>query len=1098
MKYRIQDLLDLSGVTKEKEDRLKDEFISLHNFEYPTHRVQARKPDFPIFHDEITKLKNVFITNNNIKKEANHIVFNPLINSRNIGRVKYNFDIPLNIMIDIDLKHDKPFKQYQKDVNKSFKDAYNAAQWLVDQFKNDEHIYMCDTSISGQGVKAIITILSDEFIKTKKEGYRFNWSGALNGMRINKNNANSIDVQNANEHEKVLDHFQINNFYAVNQYLKEHYGLKFYPEKVYKDINYIDSASTTISTATASSLGKNLHINPDNKILYYEIPENYEVKQIKEKNSMKYKNSISHNDIGIENRKFVEYLDKVIRRAKNENDQELLEQIKEKFIEIFGHYSNPLSKPVMYSLKLSDKYTREWFYKNAFIPVQSITGSEWIKRCYDFEKFNNELERMPTENGATTTLQDFFKYIIKPIKTMNFDTNADFFQNKYDRIIEYDKYLAEKKDEIYKTIDNNWKVVMKAKAGAGKTTIIFDYIVEHLEKYFDKGVIVVVIPKNSLLIQLRHIISSKYPDVRIYENFGDNATYTVEEKGVILSSTPKLEYLQNKNISLLVVDEIHNLVKYGQKINSKLPQSQKVVLLSATPEPYLINEQNYYYLNLEKKNKEKQYAKLYYTDNINRKIIDMVDSNRKQLIFQNYIDKNKKLAQIIYEKTGIEFYHLNKREDDDNTQKVLENERLFESHYFATSYINDGINFLNKEWDDVIIVDNGITTVFDIYQLSERFRKVDNLSISIIRKSRKIWGKPFSLKNIDTGIDKIKEEKETIEKLIKNKNNSNYEYDDLVQLPSIIKQLKRNDYIVNPDGIKSIQFDQKFGLFYFFFDDIFEDSLDFYFNYKVYENLYETEDIELKNNKELLNVWVKNHQEVINYLNTITLFDDDIEDEVLENHVIESTTLDELFEGKTETDTTDINLSSEKAKYLFFNNKQFFKYKYYQHLLCKKYEMNIEATFGTDIQFNNKLKRQKKLLIGSSEYKKIDKPAQIERDKINWFVDVIKKNVNPIFDKKDNRYYKVEDIYHYIINNIMIYEKFIDINGKHFFNLEFTGNVDEEKTNKNRWDNLTKFFRDYFNNVYKKPIYCYNSGEKLNKIRGVVPYKTYKSSLINL
>jgi hypothetical protein len=205
------------------------------------------------------------------------------------------------------------------------------------------------------------------------------------------------------------------------------------------------------------------------------------------------------------------------------------------------------------------------------------------------------------------------------------------------------------------------------------------------------------------------------------------------EDGFIFCSTPNM--VKIKDIDILMIDEVQNLVKYAAKILANLPIVDKLILISATPELYLIGEKDYYYLRLNRKNKVKKTINKYYSRQHHKLLREFIDPNKNQLIFYNNKEESKKI--FTKESFGIDFTFINSDSREDvKIKKAINDEMLPNGHMVCTSFISDGLNFKNLQWDDIIIVGQDSLMVDEIYQLSNRFRNVQDLNINYISVPR--------------------------------------------------------------------------------------------------------------------------------------------------------------------------------------------------------------------------------------------------------------------------------------------------------------------------------------------------------------------------
>jgi len=1055
---------------KEKYDESREReiknYIRYHHFL----KVYAKVHKSVYKYSDIQSLGEILITPKNDKDELDLITLNPLYEWY-LNKSKYNYKLPVNVMLDIDIKELSVLQQFNKDTGNNFKNGSDAVDWIVDQLRNDEHVFYLDKSFSGKGIKAIFTLVNNEFLRKYQEGYEFFFKGAKDDIEPT--------FEESKDHIALLDYIHHANFYALNEYLKENYNFKFYNNN---KIDYIDRNSKKVNQVNYQSKGKAQYFNPAYDILYYDIPKDYkrETKDSKITKKYKYFNKgvVSDKDINRINRI---WFDRFINKYNEEGEDNLeVYNVMRTIENSFAHYGQGKNHAIFFTLKHCDEDIQKWFY-NQFRRIQNETTSNFKYKIFDLSSFQAYLSNMVEINGRTRTLQNIFREECKFIDTIEFKEGCDFLGNEYNQEIYYDTYISEKHDQLLDVINENKTTVVKAEAGAGKTTTVLNIFKNDLDYFVQLGLVVFVIPKNMLLEQVENILRTRYPYINIFRNYGDyKELENVEaQQGIILSSTPKLEYLKHKEIDLLVVDEIHDLVKFSNKIASNLPQSKHTLMISATPEPYLLGMKDYYYINLRKTHKLERQLDVYFTNNIYTSLYHQIKRNRKQLVFFNNINKSKDLAEKFKREKGIGFEFLNSKEKTDHSKSVIADERLYHPHYFATSAINDGINFNNESWDDIIIVDTDSVSVFDVYQLSERFRKVDNLNISIIRINKGIYGKTFDPSDMGENIHLKQQEMEELQDKINQYNSSN-KYRNLIDLDGLVPSLKKDHYYANEDYTKLFQLENRLNAFYHMFDDFFLDALSYYFQVETHETTYRENDlVEVESNDAVLNIWKTYYKEILNYFN-----------EPLGGEVQpESDNISDLFE--TDSTTLPIPQSDQESRQLFLANIHFFEHKIEQYRLCKYYEMEIDKTFGTDINFKNNLKKQKKYIIANSDPSHLGGSLEL-RNKLDRFISNIKANVQ-CFQEGGFSYYRIKDIHKYLNDNKKVYNVLKGLDGEPLVKL----NIDaDSNSNKNEWDGLTKFFKDYYRNVKRMRFYNFDGKILKKKIRGKEPDTTIREKVV--
>ena len=159
---------------------------------------------------------------------------------------------------------------------------------------------------------------------------------------------------------------------------------------------------------------------------------------------------------------------------------------------------------------------------------------------------------------------------------------------------------------------------------------------------------------------------------------------------------------------------------------------------------------------------------------------------------------------------------------------LLENEIIHSNHVIGTSYISDGINFNNSEWNDLFIIENDSLTICEVYQLTKRFRKVNDLNIIFFARERKDAdeAKPikFSYLNIVPEYRKLqyKEFEKVLSDLVLHNPG-----DALIQIDGIFEF--NGKYSFNNDFLKLINF-ENYNWKYKIYKHIFYGALEYYFN----------------------------------------------------------------------------------------------------------------------------------------------------------------------------------------------------------------------------------------------------------------------------
>lgn len=752
----------------------------------------------------LDELKPHIVQTNIHKNQRNYIHFNRFRD----GYKSKDFGLlPHTFLLDIDGKSKKQRDNFCKDMGCI--DYQQSLKKCYNLLKNDKCCLYIDYSQSNNGLHCLFTIISNYFTEN-----------------------DNVDINDSS----IIDVLMKHNFNTMLEYLKP-YNINFYNDK---NNDYVDSSLTKITTGVYSSNGLGFYLNPLSNIIYYELNDNdlkinkpttiIDVEKVKELN-----NNYSY--------KLFNYVLKI----KDEKD------LKDRFISdlkpLFSHYDERL----LFSIKYVDTQYKRFYYR---VYSNFYDGSSLKKHLRSFETFEKYLNNLKP------------KFIIPINSILDVDLTdrnsikVDFFNNEYNETLYYNQFISENKTQLFNIFDSRDYVVLKSNSGSGKSSLIFDYI---NYCFSTMNTIVLCSPKNSLLTQQLTILTKTYPNIKIVENYGNsrvNMSLIRDEKVLILTSTPKIKYIGSYD--LIIIDEIQNLINYSNKIVSNVDKRLKTILISSTTEPYLIFESGYYYVNLVKNNDIKKTLNVIVSRNFKKTLLDLVKSDEKTLIFYNNIDVSKDVEKTL----KIKFKYLNSKNKDSHNLKCIKNQKLYETHYFSTSYISDGINFNNDSWDKLIIVDNGLSP-FEIYQITYRFR-LTNPTIYLITKGKSLYYKGFSgfeksffdgFRNMDYFNKMVNELQKDTELLNQNPTiNKNIQK---IENDFILKDLD-SKYILNIDSIKKDVYDRFFNTFFSVYKNVWEYSLQYYFKVVKTFELDENESLKgFEKDSMLIDIFKENHKDLL-------------------------------------------------------------------------------------------------------------------------------------------------------------------------------------------------------------------------------------------
>ncbi|WP_430813148.1 DEAD/DEAH box helicase [Carboxylicivirga sp. RSCT41] len=962
-----------------------------------------------------------FIQPDTTKIERRLIQINPF---KSYKKNKSNALLPHTIIVDIDFKEQEQINLFLKDTQSST--LAEGLERTLNNFKNDSACLIAAYSSSGKGIKAIYNVISDYYF----------------------NHYTSFDADNST----LVDMLMIKNYEVVKEHLKK-INLYSHLDSDGNEVGYLDPSATNVTQGIFSS-NSIYHFNYYAHILKYRIDGvafdselNY-----KSKTSLSVEQTASLNNLYASD--FLKYL------FQKNKEAHVDEESKKEWLKILDILSSKMahlqpSLSLRFSLKYLDDEYRQHFY-NFFCKL--YVGKKRHMFLSNYEQFVKHLHTL----NATyiTPLSSLFGdiYSVNPLRNSSY--NSDFFNNKYDLMLSYDEYISEHQTTLFDAFDSNERTVLKAEPGAGKSTLLQDYFIKSLAT--DLKRVVFVIPKNSLLDQQHHIIESKLEafnkgrgdKIRLVKNYGIGNRYikddySSDERLLILSSTPKLKYVSDAE--LVCVDEIQNLVFYSNEILSNIPDV-KLILTSATPEPYLIAKSSYYYINLNKNNKKKKKLTKIISKHHTTTLKGLIDGDRKQLIFYNNFDASKNIAETFKD---VDFHYLNSQvKNEKDVKDVVIDQELNHTHYISTSFISDGINFNNIEWNDLIIIENSTLSPFEIEQLSNRFRKIKNLNIYLLSKSRT----DSFLKNVDfTNFHDDTYYQQRLKELRKKEALLNANFIDgkeYVNSNYFIKLENTGKYVLNTDAIKLEIYNNTYHQLYMNKIDICDASLNYYFDTEQVFILKGNDD-KLDSSKILADIFIQHYKEIINHLtNTPHL----------------------QFIGEF----GDVDINNDTLSVIKFNQS------FYTKLVgrCNEMKMldididdNLHNVVQNDNVFARFLARQKKLKLDESNGKQLDTLSKLAYERQNKMIDIISNNIeihdgytratkrNPI--QQHYRYILIDDVISHFENNDKDYKYFENEDGKKEF----------EKNNKSL-------------GIYLSFIKRFISGKKSKRINGS-PRKIY-------
>ncbi len=613
------------------------------------------------------------ILQENPVKNADCYVINRLKNEP-LNRKTRSFRYPVFVFFDIDLKVPELKEQWVKMTGCSIEE-------FLEKLKDDPWVYISGHSTGGKGIRIIYMVLNQYLLGVDE----------------------TLD-------EKLLKHIHRSNYnYVLNEHLTKTYGIN--------QFKGLDKAASVLTQPTFPIRRNGYHhVNLNCRVFHHSVEEyQFETKVLTHQVSF-IDESVFVDDIGKSNNDNVlagivtHYNFKILCMLSKAPDN-----IKQLFFRLYCKYYDGDSLP---------------------IPPRGVTFTDdelnvWYR---NFVKFINIKTKTAVSFPTLESILIQYRVVIPQLKEYNeyFEDGCDSLFNKYDMSLKYMEYISEDAPQLDKIIEDNSNVVVKAPAGGGKTK----YCVDTLNK--DLTINVFAAPKNSVNIQLYNKYKDTYPLTRNYTDDSHRPNWR-EHIGpqVIVSSLQSMFRLKNAGLVIdkLVVDEVHNLTFYS-KLNKKafvIPEVKHRINISATPEAYLIGEQDYFYVNLEPLLNHKTKADLYYSNQPVVSALHRYSPQRKQMFLLNDKAQCVKMRKMMMDRFPDNIVHLinSDTKNDIATIQLMEHQNLLYNTYIVTDYVSEGVNILNADWGEIIIIDNYTGTFFSFYQMSMRFRLATVVVVNI-------------------------------------------------------------------------------------------------------------------------------------------------------------------------------------------------------------------------------------------------------------------------------------------------------------------------------------------------------------------------------
>lgn len=534
----------------------------------------------------------------------------------------------------------------------------------------------------------------------------------------------------------------------IENITESNYAEQYEPIKqcVYPKLEKIWNVKLDYSQATLSQPFF-LTSDPDGYVNYNAIPKSfdfssYQKYQPKEK-LKRISNSVNKYEHSEGNYSKVnnKYL-KIIMDIKN-NDPLRLQQLSKFFSNNASEYH--YNSGLLFIVNKLNIDGRRLFY-NVF--KNHSTSGTIRPYLTSFETWNEYLDTNwnQVDGYKERTLKSFFKGSgIKELDCNYYlpDASHDFYGNEYTTNFTADRYITEATNSLTASLINGINI-LKSDAGTGKSTWFEELVLGNI----NKNIIVISVKKVLLNQQSGHYDVNKEieKNFQIHKCYDSHQITLQQNTGNIIFTTINslhkiIKNKQIEQIDLILFDEAHLLVDYSnidEEENGRyidlyrlLPTNITQIYASATPEKFVnsLLGLSYNYINVDVAASEKIGLNVIYTNTKEEKLYDLLKLNSgctNNLVYINNKQDGKIIADYLSEhKIVTDTELLNRDTQYDYTMtKIVQDELLLTGiTYIATSYVSEGINFLNDEKFNVYYIDNHTTSVDNLYQLVNRFRR---------------------------------------------------------------------------------------------------------------------------------------------------------------------------------------------------------------------------------------------------------------------------------------------------------------------------------------------------------------------------------------
>ncbi len=315
-------------------------------------------------------------------------------------------------------------------------------------------------------------------------------------------------------------------------------------------------------------------------------------------------------------------------------------------------------------------------------------------------------------------------------------------------------YLSEVKEDIFKIIDQEHRVLIQADPGAGKTQL-FKKLAKDITTNKKKGKLVFTAPYLIILEQFNNDLALDNINVDLELKGTSKRKNLLNTDRIITSTYQSLSYIIDDltKDDILVVDEAHALFFNYQKaletrqfytttIQNLYHTKSKLVLMSGTPNLSLLSILRLHHVVIRKLNTLQAQIDIEYC-NINRDEVIKVFSeqaihengaDKLNIIYRKSVNDCIKISQILIDRGYKTEVITSLHKDSETYNSIVESQLVPQDIQFlvTTNVISTGTNIKNANIGSALMLDE--YSPQEIKQFSKRFRRKLDLKVIVVNK----------------------------------------------------------------------------------------------------------------------------------------------------------------------------------------------------------------------------------------------------------------------------------------------------------------------------------------------------------------------------